>query len=148
MASEKAIYWMAVGLVALVGGNHFAQKLDSGALAQRAMAAVERISGESGHYFAVATGASSRCARSEAVIARVQTRLASVQTMMARRQAACTRIEAAQARLTAMQQMHTAVAMPNLRMIPEVAIPQIVIPQIVLPQINLPQVRVNPGGDI
>jgi hypothetical protein len=149
MASEKAIYWMAVGLVALVASNHFVERFDGRVVMARATAVVQGISGDSGHLLALANRASGRCTRSQTVIAHAQSRLASVQAMMARREVACARAEAAQARLMAIQQMR---AMPNLSSMPKVNIPEIKIPEINpeinIPEISLQQVRVNVDGQI
>lgn len=137
MASEKALYWMAVGLVALVAGNHFVERFDGRGLAERSMAAVEWLSGGPA-FEAILGNASARCARARASIEQAQGRMASVQagfasaqTMMARQNAACARLQAEEARLMAMQQMqHMQVQVlanrGNFRVeIPEIAIPQV-----------------------
>jgi hypothetical protein len=109
MASEKALYWMAVGLLALFVGDHLVQKFDGGCLAHKAGATVERISGEATHLMAmaeVAMGrASGRFDRAQAAMAMTQARMASVQTQFARQQAICARLEAGRARMMVRQQL-------------------------------------------
>lgn len=138
MASEKALYWMAVGLVALVAGNHFVARFDGQRLADRSMVVWERLSGQSGHLFSTMLDtADSRCARSEAAMARAQARIASAQMSMARQDAACARLQAEKARLMAMEHMQ------------EMSF-RVVVPQnfrVEIPEITAPQVRVVSSND-
>lgn len=128
MASEKALYWMAVGLMALVMGNHFVERFDGRGLAERSMAAIEKLSAGSGHFLAMTLGgnSSSQCFRAQAALARAQSDFASVQTVIARQDAACARLQAERARLMALQQMHFRVIAPNQNF--RVEIPQIAVP--------------------
>lgn len=109
MASQKALYWMAVGLLALVAGNHFVSKFDGTCLAYKARAAAERMSGQSDYLMAVAEvmlgRTSTRFDRAQAALAMSQTRLASVQTSFARREAVCARVQAVRARIMVQQQL-------------------------------------------
>jgi hypothetical protein len=109
MASEKALYWMAVGLLALFMGNHFVGKYDGKCLASKAQAAAERMSGQATHLMAMAEVAmgrtSTRFDRAQAAMAMAQVRMASVQTQFARQQAACARLEGGRARMMVLQQL-------------------------------------------
>ncbi len=142
MNSEKATYWIAVGVLALMVGNHFTTKVDAKCLTQRAVAAVQRLSVEGTRVMAMAQLALDRgttsVARSQASFARMQTRFASAQTAVARQRIACARAQAAHERMMALQQMQV------LRM-------QTICPRqtmrIEMPQIEVPQVRVIPNAD-
>ncbi len=109
MASEKAVYWMAAGVVAFSLGNHFVSRYDGRYLADRSLAAVQRLSSDASHLMAMTGVMLSRTSlplvRTEAEVARIQTRLASVDTVMARQQAACARVQAQQVRIMALQQL-------------------------------------------
>ena len=127
MASEKKIYWVAVAVMALFIGNHFASKYEGGCAADRAIAAVQRLSGEANHFLAmgqVRFGSAPRFAGPETAMARAQSGFASMQAEFARQQAACARLQAQQARITALQQMqHIRVICPRQSV--NVEIPQI-----------------------
>jgi len=109
MASEKATYWMAVGLLALFMGNHFVSRIGGNCLASKARVAVERISGQADHLMAMADVAmgrtSTRFDRAQAAMEMAQVRMASVQTQFARQQAACARLEGSRARMMIRQQL-------------------------------------------
>lgn len=119
MASEKAIYWVAVAAMTILLGNHFAKNYEGGCLTDRATATVQQLSAEANHLLAMgqmAFGATSRFTGPEIAMARVQGRFASMQAGIARQQAACARLEAQHARLMAMQQMqHVRVICPRQR---------------------------------
>lgn len=108
MASERTIYWLAVAALALFVGNHFVNKYEGGCVADRAVAAVQRLSG-GGTYFAARAqsmfSGESRFAAPELAMARVQSQFASMQAGMTRQQAACARLEAQRARMIALEQM-------------------------------------------
>ena len=131
MASEKAVYWVAVAVMAISLSNHFANKYESGCVAERAISTVQRLSAEAGHFLAmgqVAFGAAPRFTTPGVAVARVQGRFASMQAGIARQQAACARLQAQQARLMALQEMqhirvfcprqHIAVEIPQVLAIP------------------------------
>jgi hypothetical protein len=126
MASQKATYWMAVGLLALVVGNNVVSKLDHRCLAYKVRAAAERVSAQSDHLMAVADvmlgRTSTRFDRAQTALAMAQTRLASVQTSMARQEAVCARVEAVRARMIVRQQLQqmqipVVVSRPHLQMV-------------------------------
>jgi hypothetical protein len=124
MASEKAIYWAAVAVMAILLVNHFAKKYEGGCLTDRATATVQQLSAEASHLVAMgqmAFGATPRFTAPEVAMARVQGRFASMQAGIARQQAACARLEAQHARLMALQQMqHIRVICPRQRLTVEV----------------------------
>ncbi len=107
MASEKTLYWLAVALMALLVGNHFANKYEGSCLADRAAAVVERLSGNATELFSLGQSMFAGSSRMvpEVAMARVQGRFASMQAGIARQQAACARLQAQQARIMALQQM-------------------------------------------
>jgi hypothetical protein len=131
MASEKALYWMAVGLVALMAGDHFVSRFDGRAIAGRYAAVMQAVSGESTHMLAMATSwagrGSCRFSRGQAAMARAQARMASMETTFARHDAACARVAAQRARIEALQQvqeMRLRVVVPNeiLKVMPQVEV--------------------------
>jgi hypothetical protein len=140
MASEKALYWMAVGLLALVAGNHLANRFDVRSIADRSMAAVEELAAPPAHAFATVVSwmghGSSQCARGQAAMARAQAHFASIQTTIARQDVACARRQAENARVAVhrMQQMRLNVVVPAESISVE-------IPEVEIPQINAPQVQ-------
>jgi hypothetical protein len=109
MASEKALYWMAVSLMTLVMSNHFVSRIGGNCLSSKARVAVERISGQADHLMAMAEVAmgrtSTRFDRAQTAVAMAQVRMTSVQTQFARQQAACARLEGSRARIVVRQQL-------------------------------------------
>jgi hypothetical protein len=109
MVSEKALYWMAVGVMAFSLGNHFASRYDGKCLADRSLEAVQELSGQASHFVAMAGAMLGRAplprGLTETQVAGIQARLASVDTVMARQQAACARLEVERARMVASQQL-------------------------------------------
>ena len=126
MASQKALYWMAVGVLALVVGNNVVSKLDHSCLAYKVRAAAERMSGQSDHLMAVAEvmlgRTSTRFDRAQTALAMAQTRLVSVQTSMARQEAVCARVEVVRARMMVREQLEqmqipVVVSRPHVQMV-------------------------------
>ncbi|HZP61856.1 MAG TPA: hypothetical protein VFB28_00465 [Terriglobales bacterium] len=132
MASEKTFYWLAVAIMTVLLGNHFAAKYQRPCLADRAMAAVQQLSSSATEFLAMGQNAfagSPRLVMPELAMARVQGRFASMQAGIARQQAACARLEAQRARMMVLQQMS------QMRVIcPRQAI-----------QVEIPQVQVVAG---
>ncbi len=95
MVFQRALYWIAVGLMLPLLGNHFAMKYDlcprASAEASHVLAMVQHVLGR-GQSFAPLP---------------VEARLASMQAEIVRRQAACVRIEAARARIMALEQIES-----------------------------------------
>jgi hypothetical protein len=129
MASEKTVYWVAVAVMAVFLGNHFANKYQGGCVEDRAVATVQRLSGEVGHFLAmgqVTFGSAPRLVAPEMAMARAQNGFASMQADIARQQAACARLEAQHARMMALQQMqHIRVICPRQGM--NIDVPQIAV---------------------
>lgn len=151
MITDKALYWMAVGLVALAAGNHLVSRLDGRCLGERTMAVVEHLSGGPA-FAAILDNSSVRCARAQASIEKAQARMAatqvrfaamqgrfaSAQTMVARHQAAFARLQAETDRLAALhevQQMRLEIAAPHQNL------------RLAIPQIAVPSVHVSVNGD-
>ena len=125
MASEKALYWMAVGLVTLVMGNHFAAKMSGTCLSYRSRAAVARFSAEGSRLLAMAQVALDRNAtrfdRAEAATAATETHMAAMQATLVRTQAAYARVETRRAQMMLEQQVQQ-VRLPVICPRPEVHI--------------------------
>ena len=111
MVSEKAGYWMAVGVLALFLSNHFAAPYEGGVqrLASRSMATVEQISGHATRLMGMAEmmlgRSGSHFARTQTTLASAQTRLASMQTVLAKHEAIMARVQAEHARIEALQEL-------------------------------------------
>jgi len=125
MGSEKALYWMAVGVLALFVSNNFGARHqgDIRCLASRSLAAVEQLSGHTTHFIAMAEmmlgRSESRFARTQTALARAQDRLASVQATFICREAAFAQLQAQHDRMAAMQEWRGVVVCPrqNLRIV-------------------------------
>jgi hypothetical protein len=127
MASEKALYWMAVSLLAVVGGNHFVSKFDGNCLAGRSRAAVERVSAKAERLMARADvmlgRTSTRFDRAQAAMAVTQARLESMQDSLTGQQVACVRMQAVRARMMVRQQMQQS-EIPAAQTRVEMVVPQ------------------------
>jgi hypothetical protein len=93
MVSQRALYWIAVGLMVPLLGSHFALKYDRRPI-------------EAGHVLAMAQRVLGR-AQSFDPVPPVETRFASMQAKIAQRQAACARMEATRARMMALEQIES-----------------------------------------
>lgn len=111
MVFEKAAYWMAVGVLALLVSNNLASRhgLNAGSLPNRAIAAVEQVAGDATGLLGTAEEtlgrAGTRFAHSQTTLACFQSRLASLQSRIAQHQAVLARVEAQRARMVAVEQM-------------------------------------------
>lgn len=111
MGSEKARYWMAVGVLALFVSNNFAARHEDEVrcLASRSVAAVEQVSGHATRLMAMAEmmlgRGEIRFVRTQTAMAGAQARLASVQSVIARHEAALARVQAGHARMVEMEQL-------------------------------------------
>ena len=109
MASEKALYWMAVGVMAVSLGNHFVSRHEGRCLAGRSLAAVEQLSDQASHFMAMAGVLVGRTSlprvRTDTEVARIRTHFASVDTVLAGQQVACARLETERARMMVLQQV-------------------------------------------
>ena len=116
MANEKGLYWLTLGVVALifvngasVNGTSVGRQGWLGRLEDRSIELAERFSGRTTAYLSLAEtrpGTQSyRCARTQAAAARMQAKFACMEGTMARQQAGFARIQAQRARLEALQQM-------------------------------------------
>jgi hypothetical protein len=93
MASERAIYWIAVGLMAFLLGNHFAAKYDR-CLRESIAGVLERTPS---------------LPPPEIFTAPVAAQLASMHAKIAQERAACALVQAQRAQMMAMEQMEEAV---------------------------------------
>jgi hypothetical protein len=124
MFFEKAAYWMAVGVLALVISNNLAARHqgDIRCLASRSLAAVEQFSGHATRVLATAEmmlgRGEPRYVRAQTMVACAQSRLASVQSILAERESALARVQTEHARMVTIEQLRSAVICPrqNLRM--------------------------------
>ena len=118
MGSEKALYWIAVGVLGLFVSNHFAARHEDEVrcFATRSLAAIQQVSGQATHFMAMAEmmiGPGETGLGSEAMLARAQTRLASVQCVIASHEAGFAMVQAEQARMAAMEELDRAVICPR-----------------------------------
>jgi hypothetical protein len=111
MVFEKAAYWMAVGVLALLASNNLASRhrLNLGSLPNRSLAAVEQVAADAtrllGSAEVMLAQGGTRFAHSQTMLAGFQSRLASVQSRIAQREATLARVQAQRARMVAMQQL-------------------------------------------
>ena len=106
MASEKALYWMAVGVAALFLGNSFVGgRSFAPSIAGRSTATAQRISGQAMRYAMLAQVIFGRgdagVVQAQTATARAQARLAVVQAATAHREAAMARMQAERIRVLA-----------------------------------------------
>ena len=148
MITEKAIYWMAVGLVALAAGNHLVSRFDGRCLDQRAMAVIERLSGGPA-FAAILDHTSVQCARAQANMERAQARMAAAQVRfasmqdrfacaqnrVARQETAFARLQAEKDRFAALQEMRLQIMAPNQNL------------QLAIPEIPIRPVHISMNGD-
>jgi len=119
MATEKGLYWLALGLVAitLVNGTQFCRQCWLGRLEDRSIALAQRLSGRTMFGLSLTEmrlgSQSYRCPRTQAAAARVQAKLACMEGAMARQQAEFARIQAERARLETLRQMRSDVLQPR-----------------------------------
>jgi hypothetical protein len=111
MGSEKARYWIAVGVLALFVSNNFAARHEDEVRCQasRSVAAVEQVSGHATRLMAMAEmmlgRGEIRFVRTQTAMAGAQARLASVPSVIARHEAALARVQAGHARMVEMEQL-------------------------------------------
>ena len=109
MTSEKALYWMAVGVAALFLSNSFVGGRSlTPSVADRSMATAQRISGQAMRYATLAQVIFGRgeadVVHAQTATARAQARLAVVQAAVAHREAAM-RIQAEKIRVLASREV-------------------------------------------
>src|ERR1700720_1845416 len=108
MASEKARYWMAVGVAALFLGNSFMSGHSlTPRFADHSTATAQRITGQTMRYATLAQvifgRGEARFDQTQTATAHAQTRLAFMQTAIARRQAALAKVQTERIRVLAHQ---------------------------------------------
>jgi len=119
MVSEKAWYWIAVGVLAMFVGNNFAVRHEGEirCLGSRTLAAVGQVSGQATHFVAMAEvmlgRGETRFVGTQTALAEAQARLASVQSVIAQHEAAFARVQTEHARLAAMQELRGTVICPR-----------------------------------
>jgi len=99
MVSERALYWIAVGLMVALLGNHFAHPYDRSVRASNqggALAMMQRVLERAQSFALLEPGRSA-----------LATRFASLQAQIAEQQAACARREAERARTMAIEQIES-----------------------------------------
>ena len=125
MASEKALYWIGVGLMAFFVGNHVALGHwdQARCLLHRSLSGNEHLSSDASRMVAtvemVLGQGESRFDHAQMAVDGVQTRLASAQCALARHQAAFAQVQAEHARMEAMQELRSQIIRPrqNLRIV-------------------------------
>jgi hypothetical protein len=122
MVPEKALYWTAVSLLALIVGNHFVARQGDGvpSFANRSMAVIERVSDDADRVIATAKlmlgKDGTHFAPAQAKLACAQTRLASVQTVIAQHEAVFAQVQAERIRIAAMQPLRGTAICPGERL--------------------------------
>jgi hypothetical protein len=120
MATDKALYWIAICVMAMgIGQSFFNRHPDfTRNLGQRAMVLADSVSGRTqgqlGHAQVFVAGTRARFDRSQAVAERVQSRLACVQARIAERQAAIASSQALRSRIAAENMRKIVVAVPEI----------------------------------
>lgn len=125
MASEKALYWVGVGLLALFVGNHVAlgHRDQVRCLLPSSLSGSEPLSSVANRMVATVEMAlgrgESRFDHAQLAVDGLQTRLASAQCALARHQAGFARVQAEHARIEAMQELQSELICPrqNLRIV-------------------------------
>jgi hypothetical protein len=123
MISAKMSYWMAVGVLVLFVGNHFASRYENEArrVASRSIAAAEQLSGQTTRLMATVEfmlgGNETHLVRAQSALERTQTRLASMETVLASHEAALAKVQADREELMDLQQLRGTIVCPrqNLR---------------------------------
>jgi hypothetical protein len=128
MASEKATYWVAVGIMAVLLGHHFTGKLDRGCFRGRALYAAERVADSASRVVDRSQGVfdrgTSRYERVQSRVAFAQSRMASVQTLLDSKESALAQAEALrEQRVLMLDQVRGHIACPRQRI-------QVVIPRL------------------
>jgi hypothetical protein len=119
MASEKALYWIGVGLLALFVSNHVAlrHRDQVRCVLHASLSGNERLSGHASRMMAAAEmllgQRESRFDHAQLAVDSLQTRLASAQCALTRREAAFARVRAEHARIEAMQQLRSQTICPR-----------------------------------
>jgi len=122
MVPEKALYWTAVSLLALIVGNHFVVRQGDGvrSFATRSMAVIEQVPDDADRVIAKAElmlgKDGTHFASAQTKLACAQTRLASLQTVIAEHEAAFAQVQAEQAHLGAMQPLRGTAICPRERL--------------------------------
>jgi hypothetical protein len=122
MVPEKALYWTAVSVLALVAGNHFAARQADGVgcFVSRSLAVIQQVSGHTTRLMGTAemtlgrNGAHFPTAQGK--LACAQTRLASVQAVIAQHEAAFAQVQAERAQLAVLQPLRGASICPRQRL--------------------------------
>jgi hypothetical protein len=128
MAWEKATYWMAVGLLAVMAGNAFVNRHEEWVrdLSDHSLQVAQEVSGRAMAYVNLAEMTlgrdQTRFVGAQTKVACVQARLASMEVAMARSQAGLAKLASERARLQAMEQMRPRLICPRRGF--AIAIPQ------------------------
>ena len=105
MASEKSVYWVAVALMAVFVGNHFARKYEHSWIADRAIAAIQHLSAEADDFDSMTQPVFDGNFGPRLAMARRQGQFAAMEADLARREVVCSRIQAQRARMMALEQV-------------------------------------------
>ena len=119
MAWEKATYWMAVAVLAVVAGNSFVNRHQEcwRELADRSLQLAEEVSGRGMASMSVAEmmvgQGEDHFVQAQAKLACVQNRLASMDVAMARGQAGLAKLQAKRAQFAAVEQLRSRLICPR-----------------------------------
>ena len=126
MASEKMTYWAAVGIMAVLLGNQAITRIDGHCLRQRAIYAMQVLSGSANEMASraqlVIDRDSSRYDRVQSQVACAQSRIAYAQSLLARKEAQLAQAQATrEQRVIIMDQMRNSMRTSHPRI--EVVVP-------------------------
>lgn len=134
MESEKATYWITLGVLALATTSGFISehKAWGRGLVDRSIAMVSQISGMATNYDGIVSVVLDRgeddWARSSAGVAKVEARLACAHRTLIRRQADMARLQAMKVRVRMVNRVPRTVVLPNQNLVIE--IPQVRVPSV------------------
>ena len=119
MAWEKATYWMAVGLLAVMAGNFFVNRHQEWVrdLSDQSLQVAQEVSGRAMAYVNLAEmtlgRGQTRFVRAQTRVVCVQTQLASMEVAMARSQAGLAKLASERARVEVIEQMRSRLICPR-----------------------------------
>lgn len=129
MASERGLYWLAVGVFALGIGNSLAKGPAEWAcrLADRSVAMAEQVSARAVSYVAMAESLINRgdatYGRTEQAVLHAQIRLAHAQSQIAHHQAEMARVRAEKVRVLVLDRVNRRIPCPEQKIVVEVPDP-------------------------
>ena len=131
MVSDRALYWMSVGTLALVAGNSLATRHGDwiSCLGERSLGIAQRVTDRATSIIdrgdALSDRTEQRINQGQLVAVRLQTRLAAVQTRLARQQTALVRLQADKVRMISLTAMKQGMACAHKNVVVDVSGPDV-----------------------